>query len=190
MSEQQAEPTSGETGSVSAGPAVSNSSDAASQRAAQESLKAESAIESPDLVPGQGDVPAEDASKPESEKAESEKAGSEEAGSGKAGAQTADAPRPDASRAQGKVLIMSSGDRNWDHKGVEPEAESEPNSGMFGKRRLSALAAVWCWQRLQARSAARWRPPASCILPPKAQRHRAIPFSKPRLPGSMPTSWP
>ena len=37
---------------------------------------------------------------------------------------------------------MSSGDRDWDHQGVEPEVESEQAQGMFGKRRLSALAAV------------------------------------------------
>jgi hypothetical protein len=39
-------------------------------------------------------------------------------------------------------MIMSSGDRGWDHSGVEPEVESEQAQGMFGKRRLSALAAV------------------------------------------------
>jgi hypothetical protein len=37
---------------------------------------------------------------------------------------------------------MSSGERNWEHKGVEPEVETEQAQGMFGKRRLSALAAV------------------------------------------------
>ena len=58
MSEQQAEPTSSESGSVSAGPAVSNSSDAASQpAAAQETPKAVAEVESPDLVPAQGDAP-------------------------------------------------------------------------------------------------------------------------------------
>ena len=39
-------------------------------------------------------------------------------------------------------MIMSSGDRDWDHQGVEPEVEAEQAQGMFGKRRLSALAAV------------------------------------------------
>ena len=58
MSEQQAEPTSGESGSVSAGPAVPNSSDVSSQSvAAQETLKAAAEVESPDLVPGQGEAP-------------------------------------------------------------------------------------------------------------------------------------
>ena len=41
----------------------------------------------------------------------------------------------------GKVLIMSAGDRSWDSRGAGAEAK-EPDSGMFGKRRLAALAAV------------------------------------------------
>jgi hypothetical protein len=39
-------------------------------------------------------------------------------------------------------MIMSSGDRNWDHEGVEPETETEQAQGTPGKRRLSAMAAV------------------------------------------------
>jgi hypothetical protein len=61
----------------------------------------------------------------------------------KADAPNADAPKAAAPRAPGKVMIMSSGDRAWgsnDDAGPEPEAES--SSGMFGKRRLAALAAV------------------------------------------------
>ena len=73
MSEQQAEPTSGETGSVSAGPAVSSSSDAASQPAAQQTPKAVAEVESPDLVPAQGDAPKEDAAKVEAPKVEAPK---------------------------------------------------------------------------------------------------------------------
>lgn len=127
MSEQQAEPTSSESGSVVAGSAaVSNSSDAASQPVAgQETLKAVAEVESPDLVPAQGDAPKLDATKAEAAKAEA-----------------ADAARAEAARAPGKIMIMSSGDRAWDHEGVEPEVEPEQAQGMFGKRRLSALAAV------------------------------------------------
>jgi len=124
VSEQQAEPTSGATGSGSAGPAVSGSSDAASQPA-QETLKAAAEVESPDLAPGQGDDPKAGATKADEAKAEA-----------------AQAPKPDARLAPGTIMIMSSGERGWDHKGVEPEVESEPAQGMFGKRRLSALAAV------------------------------------------------
>jgi hypothetical protein len=139
VSEQQAEATSGEAGSVSAGPVVPNSSLAASQpAAAQETLKAAAEVESPDLAPGQGDAPKADATRIEAPKPEAEKP---EAEKPEAEAQKADA-RADAPPVPGKIMIMSSGDRGWDHKGVEPEVESEQAEGMFGKRRLSALAAV------------------------------------------------
>ena len=66
-----------------------------------------------------------------------------EAGKVEAGkAEAADAARAEAPRPPGKIMIMSSGDRAWDHEGVEPEVEPEQAQGMFGKRRLSALAAV------------------------------------------------
>lgn len=125
MSEKQAEPTSGETGSVSAGPAVSASSEA-SQPVAQEA-KAAAEVESPGLVPEPGDAPKADVTRAEAEKPE---------------IRESDAARAEAPRVPGKIMIMSSGERDWDHAGVAPEAESEQAQGMFGKRRLSALAAV------------------------------------------------
>jgi hypothetical protein len=54
----------------------------------------------------------------------------------KADAPKVDAPKVDAPRTPGKVLIMSAGDR------AGPAPEVEQSSGMFGKRRLAALAAV------------------------------------------------
>ena len=146
MSEQQAEPTSGETGSVSAGPDVFSSSDAATQpAAAQEALKAAVEVESPHLVPGQGDAtradaPKVDTTKPDATRVEASKPEAAKPEATKP--EVADAPRADAPRAPGKIMIMSSGDRSWDHNGVEPEVESEQAQGMFGKRRVSALAAV------------------------------------------------
>ena len=125
MSEHQAEPASGETGAVSAGPVVPTSSGAPGQSpAAAETPKAASAVESPDLVPGQGEAAKADAPNPEAPKVEAPKVEAE------------------APRAPGKIMIMSAGDRNWDHKGVEPEAESEQAQGTPGNRRLSAMAAV------------------------------------------------
>ena len=50
--------------------------------------------------------------------------------------------RPDAPRVPGKVMIMSSGERGWDRKGVEPETESGETQRTPGKRRLSVMAAV------------------------------------------------
>jgi hypothetical protein len=89
--------------------------------------KESSDVGSPTLVPeqgGAGETPAVDAPKADAPKPE--------------------APKADAPRTPGKVMIMSSGDRAWGSNsdaGPEPEAVSS-GSGMFGKRRLSALAAV------------------------------------------------
>lgn len=124
MSEQQA--ISGETEAVSTGPAVSSSSDASQP----EALKAMAEVESPDLASGQREAPKADAAQVEAAKSETNKP------------ETVDAPKADAPREPGKILIMSSGDRDWDHQGVESEVEAEQAQGMFGKRRLSALAAV------------------------------------------------
>jgi hypothetical protein len=123
VSEQNAEQASGESGSLSAGPAVPNSSDAQSQPVAasvQEPVKQSVDVGSPDLAPGQ--------------------AAAAEVNTPKADAPNDDAPKPDAPRLPGKVMIMSSADRAFNGNGVG--AESGQSQGMFGKRRLSALAAA------------------------------------------------
>ena len=60
----------------------------------------------------------------------------------KADAPDTEAPKPEAPRLPGKVMIMSSGDRASGGNGVGAESKSGQSQGMFGKRRLSALAAV------------------------------------------------
>ena len=114
MSEQKAEQTSAKPGSLSAGPAVPNSSDVQSQPVAA-SAQEPTSVDSPDLVP-------------------------EQAGAGETARM--DAPKPEAPPTPGKIMIMSSGDRAWDSNGTGPEPKSGQNSGIFGKRRISALAAV------------------------------------------------
>jgi hypothetical protein len=130
VSEQQAEQTSGEVGSVSAGPAVATSPDAAGQTAAQETpqadLKVPAEALSPDLAPGQGESQRTDAAEAETPKA--------------------DAPKAEAPRVPGKIMIMSSGDRSsgdraFDNEG-DTKTESAAKAGMLGKRRVSAMAAV------------------------------------------------
>jgi hypothetical protein len=127
VSEQKAEQISGEPGSLSADAAVPPPSDGKIEPvAASESMEASPNIVSPDLVPEQ----AADAETPEIE-------------APKADAPKADAAKADVPRAPGKVMIMSSGDRNWDRdEGAGPEADTKQGGGMFGKRRLAALAAV------------------------------------------------
>ncbi len=133
MSEQKAEQISGEPGSLSAGTAVPPSSDAQSEPVAasapesvRESIEESPRIDSPKLVPEQAagpETPAIDAPKADAPKAH--------------------APKADTPRAPGKIMIMSSGGRGWDRDDdVGPEPEPDQSAGMFGKRRLAALAAV------------------------------------------------
>jgi hypothetical protein len=142
VSEQQAEQTSVETGSLNAEPALSLSSDtpgapvaASAPDSVQPSATETPAVASPDLVPAQGAVAEADAPKSEAAKPEAE--------ASKAEAPKAEALKADAPQSPGKVMIMSAGERGWanDHD-VGPDVESEQGQGMFGKRRLAALAAV------------------------------------------------
>jgi hypothetical protein len=127
VSEQQAEQTS-EPGSLNAEPAVPHSSEAKSEPAAV-SAQQSTDVGPPKFVPEQGEAPAANAAK---------------AGAAKPDAFKADAPEPDAPapRIPGKVMIMSSGER-WDRHAAGPDVEPEQGQGgVFGKRRLAALAAV------------------------------------------------
>jgi hypothetical protein len=133
VSEQKAEQISGEPGSLSAGTAVPPTSDAQSEPVAasapesvQLSIEESPRIDSPRLVPEQAagvETPAIDAPKADAPKAP--------------------APKADTPRAPGKIMIMSSGGRGWDRDDDGgPEPETDQSAGMFGKRRLAALAAV------------------------------------------------
>jgi hypothetical protein len=127
VSEQEAEKTSGEPGSLSAGPAVSYSSVAQSepvasseQEAMQEPALASTDIESPALIPEQG--------------AAAEMPGAE--------APKADAAEADAPHVPGKIIIMSSADRAWADRDAGSESKSGESQGVLGQRRIAALAAV------------------------------------------------
>jgi hypothetical protein len=146
VSEQQAEQISGESGSVGAGPAVPHSSDAPSEPAAallqelvklsaQEPAPGSAEVESPKLVPEQG-VTAE------APELHAPKADAHKADAPAAHATGPDTAKVDAPRAPGRIMIMSSGDRAWANDDAGSEPESEPSQGMFGKRRIAALAAV------------------------------------------------
>ena len=122
MSEQQAEQTSGEPGSLNAEPALPLSSHVPSEPAAA-SAPEMTEVESPRLVP-------EQAAAAETRETDPAKA---------------DAPEPVASKrdaAPGKIMIMSSGDRAWESRSTDSKAETEQSQDAFGKRRLSAMAAM------------------------------------------------
>ena len=138
MSEQKAEQSSGKSGSLSAGAAVPHSSDAQSEPLAasapesvQQSIQESPSVVFPKLVPEQAaaaETPEIDKPKAYAPKPDAPKAGAAKAG---------------APHGPGKVMIMSAGDRSWDRDhAAGPEPEIEQSAGMFGKRRLAALAAV------------------------------------------------
>jgi hypothetical protein len=99
------------------------------------SIEGSTSVESPKLVPEQG--AAEEMPKVDPPKVLAGKTDAEKAETSKVEIPTADAPR-----IPGRVMIMSAGERSWSRNDAGPAPESEPNSGMFGKRRLGALAAV------------------------------------------------
>lgn len=160
MNEQKAEPTSGEPGFV--GPATPNSSDAQGEPAAasmqgsvEGSTDGSTSVDSPKLVPEQGFsgerpevdplkvlLEKADADKPDTSKADASSADAPKADASKAEIPNAEKSKMDAPRTPGRVMIMSAGERSWSGNDAGPAPESEPNSGMFGKRRLGALAAV------------------------------------------------
>ena len=142
MNEQMTEQTSGESGSLSAGSAVPNSLNVPSEPVAalaQPSTPETTDVDSSKLAPEQGaagETPKVDAPKADAPKAEALRAEALKAEALKTDAPKGDAPWVDAPRSPEKIMIMSAGDR----AGSAPKAEQ--GSGMFGKRRLAALAAV------------------------------------------------
>jgi hypothetical protein len=137
VSEQMAEQSSGETGSLSAVPDVPHSQ--GTQSAPMAASVAETpGVDSPRIAPDH-EAPKADAPQAEAPKVEAAKAEAPQVEAPKV-----EAPKvePAAPRAPGKLMIMSPGDRSWDGDKAGTTAETEPASGIFGKRRFAALAAV------------------------------------------------
>ena len=141
MSEQQSDRISDNLGDVvGVGPTTSSPSDAAPGEpmpgAAKESINIEAPKLSPELAESDNakDTPKADAPKPEA-KADAPKLEAK-----------ADAPKPeaDAPKSPGQIMIMSAPrDRAWSGDNIDPETQSASDkSGLFGKRRMAALAAV------------------------------------------------
>jgi cell division septation protein DedD len=117
VSEQESNQVSDNLGDVvGAAPAVSSSSEATPG-----SAKDPASVESPKLAPEQGGADkAKDAPKIDAPKIDV----------------TADAPA-----SPGKIMVMSR-DHAWSGERVDADKPSEAKSGLFGKRRVAALAAV------------------------------------------------
>ena len=125
MSDQQSQPTSGETGTLGAAPAVP------AMPASSEPVAAAAEVEAARLAPDQeesspkADAPKVDAVSMEAPKVEAVKAE----------APKIEAVKPEAPRFPGNVTIMSPGDR----VGADAKAAA---AGSAGKRRFGAMAAV------------------------------------------------
>ncbi len=105
-------------------------------------------IDAPSVVPGQGaagEAIEVDSSKADAIKADLPKTDLPKADLPKADARAdakAEAPKAEAPRAHGKIMIVSSGERAWERSEAASEARHESSQGIFGKRRIGALAAV------------------------------------------------
>jgi hypothetical protein len=122
VSEQQPDRINDNLGDVvGAGPTAASPSDAASGEPTPGPVKDSINVESPKPAPEQGKVDAsKDAPQIES-KSEA---------------------KPDAPKPSGQILIMPR-DQAWKGEGIDPKAQSsDGKSGIFGKRRVAALAAV------------------------------------------------
>jgi hypothetical protein len=132
VSEQEPKPTSDNLGDVvGAGPIAPNAPDAAPAEAAQSAATDSASIESPKLAPEQGGADkAKEAPKVELPKADAPKVETTEA-------------KTDAPKMPGTVMIMAGPrDHAWSGDSVGADKPSEAKSGLFGKRRAAALAAV------------------------------------------------
>ena len=135
MSDQQSQPTSGETGTLGAAPATP------AMPASSEPVKAAAEGEAAKLAPDQeetslkADVPKMDAASMEAPKVEASKAEAPKIESPKVEAPKIDDVKPEAPRFPGNVMIMSPGQRI----GADAKAAT---AGSSGKRRFGAMAAV------------------------------------------------
>jgi hypothetical protein len=122
VSEQQPDRISDNLGDVvGAGPTASSPSDASSGEPISGPVKDTTTVESAKVAPEQG-------------KADAPKA--------VPGIEAKSEAKPDAPKTSGQILIMPR-DQAWSGEGIDPKAQSsDRKSGIFGKRRAAALAAV------------------------------------------------
>jgi hypothetical protein len=148
VSEQQAEETRGESGSVGAGSTVSHSSEAPAEAAA---ALAVSVLESPAIAPDheappKADMPKADMSKADMSKVDMSKVDMSKADAPKVEARKFEVPKPEMPRATGKVLIIAPSDRAWHDHSASAEVKSDTRSAAAApvapKRGFLATAAM------------------------------------------------
>jgi hypothetical protein len=148
VSEQQAEQTHADGGSVGTEGAVQTSPPDASAPVTASALET-SAVEAPAIAPDHETLPKEDAPKIES-KSEAPKETAKEAPKIDAGRKDAvaigpteaDAAKMNASFMSGRLLLKSPGKRGWHGAGASAKAESEPRPSVSTQRGQSGMAAI------------------------------------------------
>ena len=129
MSDQQPQPTSGETGTPGAGPAAPDTP-------AAEPVTAAAEVEAAKLAPDQeATSPKPDAPK-DAPKVDAVRMEEPKVDASKAEPPKIDAVKPEAPRLPGNVTIMSPGAR------IGADAKAAPAEGSSGKRKIGAMAAV------------------------------------------------
>jgi hypothetical protein len=139
VSEQEPKPTSDNLGDVVAAPIVPKALDAAPAEPTQSAATDSANIESPKLAPEQaGADKAKEAPKVELPKELPKELSKSDAPKVENTEAKADAPK-----MPGTVMIMAGPrDRAWDGDSIGADKPSEAKSGLFGKGRIAALAAV------------------------------------------------
>jgi hypothetical protein len=148
MSEQQAEHTHGEGGSIGSEAAIEPFLLEANPPVIASALET-SAAEAPAIAPDHEAPPKEDAPKIEST-TESKSEGESEARKIEAigkdaeaiGVSQADAAKLNASFMSGRLLVKAPGKRGWQGADAGAKAESEPRPSVSSERRPSGMAAV------------------------------------------------
>ncbi|HVX77849.1 MAG TPA: hypothetical protein VHB49_17075 [Bradyrhizobium sp.] len=142
MSEQQAEPISGESGS--SGPVTPQASGASSDLPIT-SLEPSIRTEAPDLVPDEqaGEAPEVKVPEVRVPQARGSEDHAPEIGASEFRASQAHTHKPNSPFTSGQLMIMSPGDRGWANENIAPDVEARPDTGNGpGKRRFAAMAAV------------------------------------------------
>jgi hypothetical protein len=145
MSDQAAEPTGGETGSLSAG--VSHPADTSNEPATASAIETGAAADAPVSEPMAPEPSMSEPSLVEAVASETPKieAVKAEASAEAAQPETANeeiSQTPGKEQASGRVIVMPRGDRTWAGHGIHVESEAAGHESVFGKRRIAAIAAV------------------------------------------------
>jgi len=130
VSDQQPQPTSGETGALGAAPAAPDTPAAVEPATAAAEVEAAKVAADQEAISPKPDAP-KDAPKVDAVRMEEPKVEASNAEAPKV-----DAVKPEAPRFPGNVTIMSPGAR------IGADAKAEPAEGSSGKRRIGAMAAV------------------------------------------------